>query len=140
MRAIFINEKYTEQSDPVKDMGIGLKGAKAWTAEMVDKLQNHKVTQLGGSIPVENVKIEMNDEYAADVTGSIQAGNIRLDLYFNIRDERRWNDPIPKWKSEVTISSPAKRGYFTKSTTGKNTSPESLLKLLSDMLNLKYKR
>lgn len=136
-----INEKFKEKSDPVKDMNIGVDEAEAWAHEMVSALQDHKVTQFGGSIPVENIKIEYLSDGAADVTGSIQANeNVRFNLYFNIRDERRWKDIDPKWSSEISISSPQKKGSFSVKATGKNTTPQKLLQKLSEVFDLKFRR
>jgi hypothetical protein len=136
-----INEKFKEKSDPIKDMGISLKDEEKWAHEMVSALENHKVTQFGGSIPVENAKIEFVREGSVDVTGSIQANaKIRFNLYFGLRDVRNWSDPEPKWSVEVSISSPSKRGYFTKNATGKNTTPTKLLELLSNIFDLKFRR
>lgn len=141
MRAKFVNEKYTEISDPVKDMGIGLKDEEKWAHELMDKLKNHKVTEFGGSKPVENIKLAYLSEGSADVTASVQANaTIRFDLYFALRDERRWKDPEPKWSVEVSISSPARKGFFSKKATGKNTTPDKIIQLLSDMFNLKFRR
>jgi len=136
-----INEKFKEKSDPVKDMGISLKDEEKWAHEMVSALESHKVTQFGGSIPVEDVKIAYISEGSADVTGSIQANaNVRFNLYFGLRDVRSWQDPEPKWSVEVSISSPAKRGFFSKKATGKNTTPTKLLELLSNIFDLKFRR
>ena len=142
MRAKFVNEKYTELSDPVKDMGIGLlKDEEKWAYELMDKLKNHKVKELGGSLPFENIKIAFMSDGAADVTASVQANaSVRFDLYFSLRDQRRWKDPEPKWEVEVSISSPARKGFFSKKATGKNTTPDKVIQLLSDMFNLKFRR
>jgi len=140
MRARFVNEKYTEHSDPVKDMGIGLKDEEKWANEMISALENYTFTEFGGSLHATDVKIDYISEGSADVTGVLKVGNVQFNLYFNIRDNRRWNDPTPKWESDVSISSPQKKGFFSKHATGKNTSPENLLKLLSNMFNLKYRR
>ena len=135
-----VSEKFIENSDPVKDMGIGLKGAEIWAQQMVSALEDHKVTQFGGSIPIEDIELVMSNEYSADVIGSIKVGNVTFNLYFNIRDNRRWNADVPKWESEISMTSSSKKGMFVKKVTGKNTSPSNLLNILSDIFNLKYSR
>lgn len=140
MRAKFINEKYTEQSDPVKDMGIGLKDEEKWAHEMVSALEDYTFTEFGGSLKATDVKIEYISEGSADVTGVLKVGNIQFNLYFNIRDQRRWKDPDPKWVSDISISSPSRKGFFSKQATGKNTAPQKLLQLLSNIFNLKFRR
>jgi len=111
-----------------------------WIDDLIKLLENHKVTQFGGSIPLENVDVGFLSDGAADVTCSINTGKVRFDVYFSLRDIRTMRDPGPKWQAEVSISSPAKRGYFGKKVTGKNTSPANLINVLSGIFDLKYRR
>jgi len=135
-----INEKYTEKSDPIKDMSISATEEEVWANELVSQLENHKVTEFGGSLPIENIKINYFYRGAVDVTGSVQVGNVLFKLYFGLRDNRRWDDPNPKLEAEIAINSPVKRGIFSVKATGKNTTPPMLIKKMSDIFNLKFKR
>jgi hypothetical protein len=111
-----------------------------WIGELTDLLKTHKVTQFGGSIPLENIDVAFVSEGAADITCSVNTGKVRFDIYFSLRDDRRVMDTESKWKSEVSISSPARKGYFGKTVTGKNTSPRNLIQVLSNIFDLKYGR
>lgn len=135
-----INEKFKEKSDPIKDMDIGLNNAAAWAHEMVSVIEDYKFTEFGGSLSSQDIKIDFLTEDSADVTAILKVPNAQFNLYFNIRDNRRWTDPTPKWESEVSISSPSRRGFFSKKATGKNTTPKALIQKLSDIFNLKYRR
>ena len=131
MKARFVNES-EEYSDNV--------AIQKWVDELVNLLEKHKVTQFGGSIPIENINVVNISDGSADITCSVNTGKVRFDVYFLLRDQRRWNDTVPKWEAEVSISSPAKRGYFGKKATGKNTSPRNLIDMLSNIFDLKYRR
>jgi len=126
--------------ESLNEQAFGQEEVSLWAEQMMNLLEKHKITQFGGELPIEDVQLIFLEDGAADVEGKVKVGNVQFNLYFNIRDQRRWNDPSPKWVSEVSISSPQKKGYFTKQASGKNTSPAKLIQLLSDMLNLKFKR
>ena len=113
---------------------------KRWADEMVEALGGWEVTQFGGHLPVEDVKIAFLSEFAADVTGSVQARpDVRFDFGFSLRNNRGM--PYPSgWEAEVSIGSDARKGFFSKKASGKNVAPQRLLVLLSDMLDLKYRR
>ena len=126
--------------ESINEGAYGKEEVQVWADMMVDVLKNHKVTQFGGELPVEDVKIEFLVDGAADVTGKVNVGDIRFDLYFSLRDVRTGRDIGAKWQSEVSISSPARKGAFTVKATGKNTAPSNLIKMLSNIFDLKYKR
>lgn len=139
--------KFIRGEDPKKSLDIGLSPEMIWAKEMVAALQKHRVTQFGGSIPIEDIEIQYPVEGnpsmdgAADVTASVQANpTVKFNLYFSLRDHRDWNSKEPKWIAEISISSPAKKGFFSVKATGKNTSPEKLLQKLSEVFDLKFRR
>jgi len=142
MRALYIFDSFDFErgQDPKEAMGIGLRHEERWAHEMVSALEDYKFSEFGGSLSATDIKIEFLTEGAADVTGVLKVGNIQFNLYFSIRDERNWSDPIPKWVSNISISSPQKRGSFTVKATGKNTAPIKLLQKLSEVFDLKFRR
>ena len=129
----------------------GIKGNEQvdkWVDEMVRLLKNHKVTKFGSPIPVKNVKVEFQTEGAGDVTGEVtiplkdgqEPSEVKFEIYMSIRDERRVSDQFPKWVASATISSPQKKGTYTQKATGTNSNPANLIKILSNIFNLKTKK
>jgi uncharacterized protein YejL (UPF0352 family) len=111
-----------------------------WIDDLIELLKKHKVTQFGGSIPLENIEVGFLSEGAADITCSVNTGKVRFNIFISLRDDRRVKDTESKWLGEVSISSPSRPGSFGKKVSGKNTSPSNLIKVLSDIFDLKYGR
>lgn len=112
---------------------------KEWSTKLIELLNNHKIPGLDNK-NFKDVKISHEQDYMIVISSSIMAGGLQLDVDFYLKDERYSNDISPRWESTVTFSSPNKKGIFEKKVTGKNTTPEKVVKLFDDMFNLKWKR
>ena len=107
---------------------------KDWTNELFIALKDHKVTEFGKSLKLENIKIESVNEKEGILSASLEVGKIIFNVKFTI------NKIEEKIIGSVIISSPEKKGNFTVKAENKNTEPDKMIKIMSDIFSLKYKK